>query len=385
LGLQTIHITHQHYLALSYPLAFPLGEQSWNVGMRMGSADECKDDSLSVIETARVTAAAACAALSTVEKAVKWSELASDAFWAKGTDEAQAVLDAALFAVATERDRYQICLAAAAAAAAQATACGLDLSSFDLEASRAIADLTLAKKDLLTSTGELEMQCALLSDACDSGDPDICKQAASVAVVTVVEKTPMTILLGVVEAANKSVRMFVNAVRSQSVTDVKEADEAAQQECDDAAAKKTIATTTCAAVDAMTAYLPIVDAHMSAFRASIDLLADSVASLRVKHAAVSVSPDIDVDLSLLSDIRHHVHGQLHVVKTAHTALIAAVVKVVDSLSFVINLRDKSAPVSSRLARITPAMHSCYRLMTRAGRAGTRLHRLRRLFHPAAGG
>jgi hypothetical protein len=28
LGLQTIHITHQHYLALSYPLAFPLGEQS---------------------------------------------------------------------------------------------------------------------------------------------------------------------------------------------------------------------------------------------------------------------------------------------------------------------------------------------------------------------
>jgi hypothetical protein len=52
----------------------------------------------------------------------------------------------------------------------------------------------------------------------------------------------------------------------------------------------------------------------------------------VNHAAVSMSTDIDVDLSLLSDVRHHVHGQLHVVKTAHTALIAAVVKVVDSLS-----------------------------------------------------
>ena len=104
----------------------------------------------------------------------------------------------------------------------------------------------------------------------------------------------------------------------------------------------------------------------------------------MNHAAVSVSTDIDVDLSLLSDVRYQVHGQLHVVKTAHTALIAAVVKVVDSLSFVINLRDKSAPVSSRLARITPAMHSCYRLMTRAGRAGTRLHRLRRLFQQLVG-
>ena len=138
--------------------------------------------------------------------------------------------------------------------------------------------MTHAKKDLLTSAGELEMQCALLSDACDNGDPDICVRAASVAVVTVVEKTPISILLGVVEAANKSVRVFVNAVRNQSVTDVKDADEAARQECDDAAAKKAIATTTCAAVDAMTAYLPIVDAHLSTFRVAIDLLADSVAS-----------------------------------------------------------------------------------------------------------
>ena len=38
LGLQSIDITHQFYLALSYPLMFIRGEPGWSVGLKIGSA-----------------------------------------------------------------------------------------------------------------------------------------------------------------------------------------------------------------------------------------------------------------------------------------------------------------------------------------------------------
>ena len=90
----------------------------------------------------------------------------------------------------------------------------------------------------------------------------------------------------------------------------------------------------------------------------------------VKHDEVDLTALAESILGAVADVRSG--GVL--VASALASLAVSMRALFDALADVGRV-DKT----SMRRRLTPSMFSCYRLMVRAGRAGTRLHRFRRLF------